>query len=63
MQKKILYISTIVITAFLSNLLFAGTTGKIAGRVFDKNSGEPLIGTNIVIEGMPLGAQVDFEGD
>ncbi len=63
MPKKVLFISPIIIAAFLSNMLFAGTTGKIAGRVVDKNGGEPLAGTNVIIEGMPLGAQVDIDGD
>ncbi len=29
--------------------LFAGTKGKIAGRIIDKNTGEPLMGANIVL--------------
>jgi len=58
----------ILLLIFLSLIIFvfhltAGTTGKIAGRIVDKNTGEPLIGTNIVVEGMNLGAQTDLEGD
>ncbi len=41
---------------------FAGVTGKIAGRVLDKKTGEPLPGANIVVEGMSLGASADRDG-
>lgn len=53
------------IMAFLSLLalpLWAGTTGKIAGQVIDKSSGEPLPGANVLIEGTYLGASTDGEG-
>ncbi|RMG66528.1 MAG: hypothetical protein D6715_06675 [Calditrichaeota bacterium] len=42
--------------------LFAGTTGKIAGIVLDKNTGEPLPGVNVVIQGTQLGASTDEDG-
>lgn len=41
----------------------AGTTGKIAGTVKDTSIDEPLIGANIVIEGMLMGAATDADGD
>ena len=41
---------------------FAGTTGKIAGRVVDKDTGEGLPGANIVIVGTHLGAATDAKG-
>ena len=44
-------------------LIFAGTTGKIAGKVLDKQTGEPLAGANVVIQGTTMGAAVDLEGD
>jgi len=42
--------------------LIAGTTGKISGIVADAESGEPLPGANIVIEGIPYGASTDLDG-
>lgn len=45
-----------------SALLFAGTTGKIAGQVSDSKTGEPLIGANVVLEGTLLGAAADLDG-
>ena len=62
MPKKLLNFF-IIASLFSCNLLFAGTTGKIAGNVIDKASGESLPGANVVIEGMSLGAQTDLGGD
>ena len=43
--------------------LFAGTTGKISGTVVDAETGEPLVGTNILIVGTDMGAATDVEGE
>lgn len=43
--------------------LFAGTTGKIAGKVFDAETNEPLPGVNITVEGTTMGDATDLEGD
>ncbi|RMD89766.1 MAG: TonB-dependent receptor [Calditrichaeota bacterium] len=42
--------------------LFAGTTGKIAGRVVDAATGEPLPGVNVSVQGTTLGAATDLDG-
>jgi len=42
---------------------FAGTTGKIAGKVTDKTTGEPLPFVNIIIVGTNLGAATDIDGN
>ena len=55
-------IITIVIFFITSFSIWAGTTGKIAGRVVDKNSGDPLPGANILIESTSLGTATDFDG-
>jgi len=47
---------------FLVSSLFAGTTGKIAGRVIDKQTGDPLIGVNVLVEGSYMGAATDNDG-
>jgi len=44
-------------------VLFAGTTGKIAGRVLEAETGEPLTGISIVVEGTTTGASTDIEGN
>jgi hypothetical protein len=45
-----------------SSLIFGGTTGKISGKVIDKETKEPIIGANIVVEGTYFGAATDIEG-
>ena len=51
-----------VILIFTSSFVFGGTTGKISGKVFDKQTKEPIIGANVVIEGTYFGAATDIEG-
>ncbi len=48
---------------FFTSLLLAGTTGKIAGRITDGESGEGLPGANVQIEGTSLGAATDVDGN
>ncbi|MBN1783239.1 TonB-dependent receptor [bacterium] len=49
-------------TILLTCSLWSGTTGKIAGTVIDKQTGDPLVGANIVIQGTQLGAAADLNG-
>ena len=44
------------------SLVFAGTTGKISGKVVDAKTGEALPGTNVILEGSSMGAATDMEG-
>ncbi|MES2779759.1 MAG: TonB-dependent receptor [Bacteroidota bacterium] len=37
-------------------------TGRIAGKIIDKKTGEELIGVSVQIEGTSIGAATDFEG-
>lgn len=43
--------------------VYAGTTGKLSGTIKDKQSGEPLIGANIIIEGTNFGAATNINGE
>jgi len=47
----------------LPALLWAGTTGKIAGVVKDAGNKEPLPGVNLIVEGTSLGAVTSLDGD
>ena len=42
--------------------IIAGTSGKIVGTVKDAQTGEPLIGASVVIEGTTLGAATNIDG-
>ena len=46
-----------------SAVVFGGTTGKIAGKVTDAQTGEPLVGVNVLVVGMTLGASSDIDGE
>ncbi|RMG22209.1 MAG: hypothetical protein D6732_26050, partial [Methanobacteriota archaeon] len=59
MGKRLFFLLTFLSLSFY---LFSGTTGKIVGIVKDKNTGEPLIGVNVLVEGTPLGSTTDIDG-
>ncbi|MFQ6674895.1 MAG: TonB-dependent receptor domain-containing protein [Fidelibacterota bacterium] len=59
MKAKLLYLS------FLSLLLVSAVsaqTGKITGSVIDRETGEPLVGANVIVVGTSFGAATDTEG-
>ena len=45
------------------SLLFAQTTGKIAGNVVDKETKEPLPGVNVFIAGTSFGSATNMNGE
>ena len=56
-----------IITIFAALMMysvvsFAGTTGKIAGRVTDSETGEGLVGVTVLLDGTAMGAATDMEG-
>jgi len=60
---KILLITLMLISLFITDFVMAGITGKISGRVVDRNTGEPLAGANIIIEGTNMGAASNLNGE
>ena len=66
MNRNVLF--TLILALFYScfslinHQLFAGTTGKISGRLIDMATGDPLPGANVVIEGTTLGAATGTDG-
>ena len=60
MKRRITVVSFLL---FLPVLLFAGTTGKIKGKVTDLQTGEPLIGANVIVVGSSFGAATDLKGE
>ncbi|MBN1352029.1 TonB-dependent receptor [candidate division KSB1 bacterium] len=48
---------------FGGGLLYAGITGKISGKIIDKQTGSPLVGASVVIEGTNRGAAADNDGN
>ncbi len=60
-NSNILILCFLVLGIFVQTV-FSGTTGKLVGVVFDKETGEALPGVNIQIEGTILGAATDLDG-
>ncbi len=55
-------LSVLALALFLPITLFASNFGKISGKVVDGETGEPLIGVNVIVEGTTLGAATDMSG-
>lgn len=62
-SDRILTLLICTLILLTGNLVFAGTTGKIAGKVTDNSTGEALIGANILIVGTTIGASTDVDGN
>ncbi len=64
MKKFIRLTFLICLTAAFSlNLAAQGNNAKITGTITDALTGEPLIGTNVAIEGTSMGASSDLNGE
>lgn len=61
-KKKIISLSLTLLLLFICGTLFAGNTGKLSGTIKDADTGEPLIGVNIILEGSNKGTASDIEG-
>lgn len=55
-------IAIVLTLSLLITLSYAGITGKITGRITDSETGEPLAGVNVIIEGTTYGAATDVDG-
>ena len=60
MKKKI---TILLFLLSLPVMLYAGTAGKIHGKVTDSQTGEPLVGVNVLVIGTNFGAATDVKGD
>jgi outer membrane receptor protein involved in Fe transport len=62
--KKLASLETILFLLIsFSSLSFAGTTGKIAGKIFDKKTGENIPFVTVTVVGESYGAIADAEGN
>lgn len=53
----------LVVLLWTTGLIFAGTTGKIAGKVTDRETGLALPGANIILVGTTMGAATNINGE
>jgi len=61
-MKKIKVLTAWVLWGMLSGFTAFSQTGTIRGFVYDKKTGEPVIGCNVYLEGTTLGAASDVNG-
>lgn len=47
---------------FIPLVVFAQNTGKISGKIIDKETNDPLIGVNVIIKGTYYGSATDLNG-
>jgi hypothetical protein len=59
MLKKI----TIILMLIIIPVIVHAQTGKVVGKATDLQTGEPLVGANIIVEGTNLGAATNANGD
>ena len=60
--KKIKMFFVVLVGLLTPFILNAGNTGKITGAVTDKEMGNPLLGVNVIISEMAMGAATDDNG-
>ncbi len=53
---------TVLLLLLVPIFLFAQSSGKIAGVVVDKSTGDPLPGVNVILEGTTMGSSTDIDG-
>ncbi len=63
-RLRILMAMSAVLVLFLTvpGAVLAAATGSIAGKVVDAQSGDPLPGVNVMVEGTMMGAATDVDG-
>lgn len=62
--KQLLCLKTVVIFIFLlfTHTSIASAQGHLTGRILEAETGEPLIGANVIVMGTSIGAAADAEG-
>ena len=55
-------VTHLLCTFFLLASVAAAQTGKIAGKVVDSRTNDPLVGANVVIEGTTIGSSANIDG-
>ncbi len=60
--NRTIRLSIFFVLSLLINNIYGGQTGKISGKIIDRDTGEPIIGANILIKDTYLGAAADIEG-
>ncbi|MBK7106504.1 MAG: TonB-dependent receptor [Ignavibacteriae bacterium] len=57
---KILKLCSLLFIVF--NSIALAQSGSLRGKVFERDTNDPLVGANIIVKGTTLGASTDFDG-
>jgi len=57
------WVGYFIIGIFFQSFIWAGVSGKVSGKVIDKDTGEALSGANVVVSGTTQGTMADKEGE
>lgn len=63
LAMNIKLIMTILIACSLGGISLAQSGGKIVGKVTDKESGQPLLGSNVLVQNLDVGDASDEKGE
>ena len=61
-MKHIIFVTLLLASITSQSVQAQNTTGSISGTVVDSESGETLIGVNVVLEGTLKGTATDIDG-
>ncbi len=59
---RLLFVSFFILL-FSTSIIYSQSTGKIRGKITDKQTGEPIPFANVLVKGTNLGAAADVNGD
>lgn len=54
MRYSHIFMVSLCVLLTVSGTIYAGTTGKVAGFIKDKNTGNPLPGAAVIVKGTVL---------
>lgn len=57
------FLSIVSLAVLSTSIALAQGSGKISGKITDSQSGEPLIGANVIIVGTTMGSATDIDGN
>lgn len=56
------FLQILILTVGLMTSVFSGVSGTISGKVTDEESGDPIVGVQVILEGSARGAITDTDG-
>lgn len=60
-KSILLTLALLIFTSY--SIVLGGSTGKITGKITDKDTGDPIPFANVLVEGTQLGAAADIDGN